>query len=121
MVLTHPHAGDVAIIIDEAPLMADQVQPENMVIDLVCVLIETPEGIDLIISTVSYRGVNKTRRPLPKGTGHSRPVPIHCGSLFRRRIWQNEGIVGGCRRIRGGNERGGVENLHWRLQLSWRA
>jgi hypothetical protein len=61
---THSDSWDVAIIINQAPLVTDHIQLQNMVVNLISVLVESSKGIDLVIAAESDRGVYETRRPL---------------------------------------------------------
>jgi len=45
--------------------MADHVQFENMVVDLICIGIETTECIDHVITTICDRRVHQACRSLP--------------------------------------------------------
>ena len=38
--------------------MADHVQPENMVVDFVGILVKATKGINLVVSTIRDRGIN---------------------------------------------------------------
>jgi hypothetical protein len=52
--LTHPNARNVSIVIYETPLVADEVQFEDMVIDLVRVLVKAAECIYMVVSAVRH-------------------------------------------------------------------
>jgi len=42
----------------QAPLVTDHVQPQDVVINLIRILIESAEGVDLVVSNVRNRRVN---------------------------------------------------------------
>ena len=64
-----------------------------MIVDFVCVLIETAEGIYLVVSTVRDRGIDQASRSLAKGPSDFRAVTIHTESSLDWRVWHEEGIV----------------------------
>lgn len=57
---THAYARNVAIIVNQAPLMTDKVQPEYVVVDFIRILIKSSKGIYLIVSAIRHRGVHET-------------------------------------------------------------
>ena len=61
--------------------MADDIKPKNVVVDFVSVLVEPAKGVDLVVSTVRHRGIDKTCGTLAEGAGHLGPVPIRRGFL----------------------------------------
>ena len=52
--LTHPYARNVAIIVDQAPLVTDKIQSQHMVVHFVGILIKPSKGKYLIVSTVRH-------------------------------------------------------------------
>ena len=73
---THSHARNVAIVVNQSPLMADEIESQDMIVDFVCVLIETAKCIDLVIAAIGYRRVDEARGSLSQGSRDLRAVPI---------------------------------------------
>ena len=48
--------------------MADHIESEDMVVDFVGVLVKATKGIDLVVSTIRDRGINKARGSLSQGS-----------------------------------------------------
>jgi hypothetical protein len=65
--------------------MADHVQPENMVVDLIGILVKATKGIDLVVSTIRDRGINKARGSLSQG-----PVQLEISTAWYSRFWELE-------------------------------
>lgn len=90
--LTHSDARNVAIVVNQAPLMADQVQPQDMVVDFVGVLVETAESVDLVVSAVGDGCIDETGRTLSQSPCDFGTVPIT--AVLEGRIWHDVGVVG---------------------------
>lgn len=90
---THTNARYIAIVIDQTPLVLDQVEPQDMVVDFVGILVETTKCVDLIVPTVRDGGVDQARRPLTKSAGNLGPVSVHNSSLHGR-ARHDVGVVG---------------------------
>jgi hypothetical protein len=73
--------------------MARKIKAQYMIIDLICVLIKAAKGIDLIVTTVGYRCVHQTRRPLAQRPSHLRTVAICARPTFGRRVGHNICII----------------------------
>ena len=63
--VTHAHAGNVSIVVNQTPLARIEIEFEHVIVDLVCVLIEATEGVDAVVADVSDRGVDQAGRALP--------------------------------------------------------
>ena len=61
-----------------------------MIVDLVCVLIETAESVDLVVAAVGDGCVDKTGRTLSESPCYFGTVPIT--TVFEGRVWHNVGI-----------------------------
>ena len=96
---THSHAGNVSVVVDQAPLFSLQVQLEDMVIDLVGVLVEASESINVVVPDIGDGRIDKTGRPLTNG-GHDLG---HIGIMVA-----TAGRVGACGAGRGGHNIGVV-------------
>lgn len=51
-VRTHSNAGNVPVVVHKAPLMADQIQSEYMVVYFIGVLVKASKGVDLVVAAV---------------------------------------------------------------------
>lgn len=60
-ILTHSHSGDIAVVVDQAPLMTRKIKSEDMIVNFICILIEPSEGIYLVVAAIRHRGVDETR------------------------------------------------------------
>ena len=81
--LTHSHARNVAIVVDQTPLLGLQIESENMIVDFVGILVETTESIDLVIANVGDGSIHETGRPLTDGCHDGRHVGV-VGATTRR-------------------------------------
>lgn len=80
--------------------MADHVQLQDMIVDLVRVLVKSAKSIDLIVAAVCDRGVYQTGRSLAQSSGNLWSVTIHAQSAFDRGVWHEKGVVRGSGRAR---------------------
>jgi hypothetical protein len=64
-----------------------------MIVNLIRVLIKAAKGIDLIVSTVCYRCVHQTCRPLTLCPSHLRAVAIGTRPTFGRRVGHDICII----------------------------
>jgi hypothetical protein len=62
--------------------MADHVQFEDMIVDLIGIGIEAAERVDYIITTIGHCCVYQAGRSLSKSTRHLRSVAIYVLSAF---------------------------------------
>ena len=91
---THSYSWYIAIVVHQVPLVADQIEPQHMIVDLVGVLVESAKSVDLIVSAVGDRSIDQTGGSLSKSTGDLGPVAIHHGATLHGRIGHDVGIVG---------------------------
>jgi hypothetical protein len=67
-----------------------------MIVNLIRVLIKTPESVDLVVAAVSDRSVHQTSRPLSQSSGNFWMVAISAQrAALDRGIGHEEGIVRG--------------------------
>ena len=92
---THSDAGNVAVVVNQAPLVGDQVQLQDMVVYLIGILVEATEGIDLVVSAIGDGGIDQTSGSLAESSGDLGPIAIHHRSVLHWRIGHDEGIIGG--------------------------
>jgi hypothetical protein len=64
-----------------------------MVVNLICVLVESSKGIDLVIAAESDRGVYKTRRPLTYSPRNQGSIAIGVESSLDGRIGHQKSVV----------------------------
>ena len=72
--------------------MADQVQPQHMIVDLVGILVETAKSVDLVVPAVGDGSVDKTGRTLSESPCDFGTVAIT--TVLERRIGHDIGVVG---------------------------
>lgn len=77
--------------------MADQIEPQNMIVYFIRKLIEPTKSIYLVVPTVCYRGIDEAGGSLAESAGHLGPVSVHRGFLHGR-AGHNIGIArrSGC-------------------------
>jgi len=76
--------------------VTDHVQLQHMIVDLIRVLVETAEGVNLVVSAVGDRGVDQTSRPLTQCSGDLWSISISTESAtFDRGIRHEECVVRG--------------------------
>ena len=56
---THADAWNVAIVVDQTPLLGLQIKPEDVIIDLIGILVESSKGIDLVIADIGDRRIDE--------------------------------------------------------------
>lgn len=95
---THSHSWYIAVVVHQVPLMADEVEPQHMIVNLVGILIEAAKGVDLVVPAIRHRCVDQTGGSLAQGAGNLGPVAIHHGAALHGRVGHNVGVV---RRARG--------------------
>lgn len=99
---THANPWNISIIVNQTPLMAYHVKLENMVVNLICVLVESTKGIYLVISAVCDRSIHQASRALSQSPGDfPRAVAFHTESTFDGRIGHEEGVIRGSSRAWG--------------------
>lgn len=94
-VLTHAHPRNVTIVVHQTPLMARQVQSQDMIVYFVSVLVKATESIDLVVPAIGHGCIDEARRPLSQRACDFGAVPINQGAGLERRVWHDVGIVGG--------------------------
>jgi len=52
--LTHTDARNVTIVVNQRPLVANQIKAQDMVVDLIGVLVEAAKGVNLVVAAVCY-------------------------------------------------------------------
>ena len=82
--LTHSDPWDIAEIVHQAPLVSYKVELEYMVVDLVCVLIESSKGIYLVVSAEGNGCVHQTSRSLAQSSSDLWFVAIHTETTLDR-------------------------------------
>ena len=100
---THSNARNVPIVVHQSPLVAYHVKSKYMVVHLVCILVEAAEGIDLVVSAIRDRGINKARRSLAQSSRYLGTVAITITSALSRRIGHEKGIIRRSSGARGWN------------------
>jgi hypothetical protein len=81
--LTHAHARNVAVVVDQTPLLGLQIQSENMVVDFIGILIEAAESVDLVVTNIGDGGIHETGRPLAHRGHNGRHVGVVCAATRR--------------------------------------
>lgn len=82
-----------------------------MVVNLVCILIETTKGVYLVTAAVGDRRVDQTGRSLTKSPCNRRAITISAQSPFDGGIWHKKGVVRGCRRSRSQCRAHGIQTV----------
>lgn len=90
---THSDPWNVSIVIDQAPLVADQIQLQHMIVDLVGILVKAAKSIDLVVTTVGDRSIDQTGRPLTQSPGHLGLVAIRAQASLHGRIGHEKCVV----------------------------
>lgn len=104
--------------------MTDHIKPQHVVVNLICVLVETTESVDLVVPTICNGGVNQTGWSLAESSGDGRSIAIRMHPTLHGRIRHKEGVIGrSCRAwgklwkgnlairvVGGGSEDGGVSS-----------
>lgn len=75
--------------------MADKIQAQHMVVDLVGVLVEAAKGVDLVVPAVCHRSIDETSRSLTESARYFRAVAVHGSTVLERRVGHDVGVVGG--------------------------
>ena len=75
--------------------MAHEVQPQDVVVHLIRVLVESAKGIDLVVAAVRNRSVHEAGRALTERTGDLGSVAVHGSPVLHRRVGHDVGIVVG--------------------------
>lgn len=91
---THSDSRNVSIIVNQTPLVANYVQPQNMIVDLICILIEATKRIDLIVPAVCDGSIDQACRSLSQCPGHLWSVIVHAIAILDRRVGHQERIIG---------------------------
>lgn len=118
--LTHAHSRNVPIIVHEIPLARDQVQPQDMVVDFICKLVEASKSVDLVVADVCNGCIDKAGGLGAYGGDHLRFVTISNRFPTAHRAGRHEeSVVGGSTaagrggeggRLQRGGDAGGVES-----------
>ena len=80
--VAQPYTWNVPVVVDKAPLVADKIKLQDMIVDLVSVLVEPTKGKDLVVAAVCDGCIDEARRTLSEGAYDSRPVYVANGAVL---------------------------------------